>query len=379
VGDVMAVGAREKLGEAWVYLTRLGTEMGPSEDSRAIAASNRFYLLAIVANIPWLIVLAIVGGPTPAPVATHAAMMLTWVGGLWLNRLNMHLLGGVLALLTPLMQYAYLTDVYSRAAGFQLHLLAVPALSFAFFPARRWALRLGIGLLGGATLLAIYLVPAFAVPAPGISLSTVRLLAIGNVISTLVLLYSIAAFNNFFYQRERHRNEELLSEAQVAAQTDSLTEALNRRGIAPILASAMRQGPYALALVDLDRFKAINDALGHGAGDVILANVARSIARSIGDRGAVARWGGEEFLVVMPKCSLKQAVDIIEGVRAEIEDEYASDGVAAPVTISAGVAHGPQLSQKEELLRLADTKLYEAKDAGRNIVIGASISSLVRD
>ena len=169
------------------------------------------------------------------------------------------------------------------------------------------------------------------------------------------------------------------TEARAAAQTDSLTESLNRRGIAPVIAAAARQGQYALALVDLDRFKRINDALGHGAGDVVLANVARSISRSIGDAGTVARWGGEEFLIVLPQTSLNNALAVMERMRAEVEDEYAMDGVAQPVTISAGVAHGRQLAPKEELLRLADAKLYEAKASGRNVVFGADLEDAARD
>lgn len=370
----MVHAARAWLLATWGSLARLGTDVPNSDDARSIAASNRFYILAAIANLPWLVVLAVVGGATPAPVATQAAMVLTWIAGLWLNKIGMHVLGGILALVAPLMAYTYLTDVYSRAAAFQLHLLALPALSFAVFAARLWTLRLAIGLLGTAVLLAIYLVPAFEEATAAVSTGTIHALAVGNVLSVLVVLYAIAAFNSFFFQRERSKNELLLTEAQVAAQTDSLTGALNRRGIAPVLAASARQGPYALALIDLDRFKGINDALGHGAGDVVLANVARSMARTIGAEGTLARWGGEEFLVVMPKVSLTQAVAIMERVRLEIEDEFDAEGVAAPVTVSAGVAHGPRLAAKEEVLRLADKKLYEAKESGRNIVLGEALS-----
>ncbi|WP_428099143.1 diguanylate cyclase domain-containing protein [Demequina sp.] len=375
----MVTRAHVWLRTTWAQLARLGTDTPRADDARAVASANRVYALAIVANLPWLVVLPIIGGPTPAPVVTHFVMMLTWAAGLWLNRLRMPLLASVLALLAPLMQYAYLTDVYSRGAAFQLHLLAVPALSFAMFPARRWGIRLGIGLIGAATLFAIYVVPTFDEPYAEIPTRTIHALAIANVVSVLGLLYTIAAFNSFFYQRERKRNEVLLTEARAAAQTDSLTESLNRRGITPVIAAAARQGQYSLALVDLDRFKRINDALGHGAGDVVLANVARTIARSVGDAGTVARWGGEEFLVVIPQTSLKQAIAILDRMRAEVEDEYAMEGIQQPVTISAGVAHGRQLAPKDELLRLADANLYEAKASGRNVVVGSDLQEGVRD
>lgn len=82
---------------------------------------------------------------------------------------------------------------------------------------------------------------------------------------------------------------------------------------------------------------------------------------------------------MLPQVSLNHAVAVLERMRADVEDEYAMDGVAQPVTISAGVAHGRQLAPKEELLRLADTKLYEAKASGRNLVLGADLEDSVRD
>ena len=133
---------RERIFAAWNALTRLGTDVAQPDDSRAIAAANRFFLLAACANLPWLVVLAILGGATPAPVATHLILVLTWIAGLWLNRLGMPLLASLLGLLAPLLAYTYLTEVYSRGSAFQLQLLAIPALSFALLPARRWALRL---------------------------------------------------------------------------------------------------------------------------------------------------------------------------------------------------------------------------------------------
>ena len=366
---------RAYLTALWSSLSRLGVDPTPTEEARAVAAGNRFYILAVLASIPWIVVLAILGGPEPAPAVTHSVMTLAWAAGLWFNRLGMSVLAATLALVAPLMQYAYLTDVYSRGAAFHLHLLAIPALCFALYPSRRWGLRIAIGLLAAGVLVAIFVMPTFDSPRAGFEVANLRALAAFNVISVLALLFTIGAFNNFYYQRERARNAVLLTEAQAAAQTDSLTESLNRRGIAPIIQHAARTGQYALALVDLDRFKRINDALGHGAGDVVLANVARSIARAVGDHGKVARWGGEEFLVVLPKVSLERALALIEHVRAEVEDEYAMDGVAERITISAGVAHGRQYAPRDELLRLADAKLYEAKASGRNLVLGASIGA----
>ena len=207
----MRTRARTWVLTTWTTLSRLGTDVEQADDSRAIASANRFFILAIGANLPWLVVLGTLGGATPAPVATHLVLVLVWVAGLWLNRLGMPLVASLLGLLAPIMEYAYLTSVYSRGAAFQLQLLAIPALSFAMLPARRWALRLAIGVLGAVVLLATYELPAFATPTAPVSVDTVHMLAVLNVVSTLALLYTIAAFNNYFFQRERARNAELLS------------------------------------------------------------------------------------------------------------------------------------------------------------------------
>ena len=205
----MYMRARGLVLTTWTRLSRLGVDVAEPDDSRAIAGANRFFILAVVANLPWLVVLAILGGATPAPVATHLMLVLVWGAGLWLNRLGLPLLASLLGLLAPIMEYAYLTGVYSRGAAFQLQLLAIPALSFSLLPARRWAVRLAIGLLGVAVLIAIYVMPTFETPTADISADTVHMLAVLNVISTLTLLYTIAAFNNYYFQRERNRNAEL--------------------------------------------------------------------------------------------------------------------------------------------------------------------------
>lgn len=363
---------RARVAMAWTQVTHLGVDPTKRYEARIVAGANQFYVVASIASIPWIIALAVIGGPTPLPAITHTAMVLTWVGGLALNKLAMPLLASTLAILAPIFEYVYLADVYSQSAAFQLSLVAVPALSFVMIPARRWPIRVGLGIAGAIALVVVYSMESFIEPTGDVSYAVVRGLSIANVLTVLITLTTIAAFNNYYLTRERGRTRALLDEAQEAARTDSLTEALNRRGIAPVIAQASRGGQYALALIDLDRFKRINDALGHGAGDVVLANVARTITAELGDRGSVARWGGEEFLVVLPEVSLRDAIAIIDQVRAAVELTYADDGLPEPVTISAGIAHGRRLTSREELLRLADSKLYEAKSSGRNIVVGAA-------
>lgn len=374
----MLTSFRARVHYTWTVLTRLGLDDAPPDEARVVPAANQFYVLASIASIPWIVTLAVLGGPTPAPAATHTAMVLAWMAGLVLNRLGMSLLASTLALAAPIFQYVYLADVYSRSAGFHLTLLAMPALAFVMIPSRRWPLRLVF--VGSATvaLLLVSLAEPFRTAEASVTGATIRGLAVANIVTVVATLTIVAAFNHHYLDRERRRTRALLTEAQRAAHTDSLTECLNRRGIAPIVADAMRRGPYALGLVDLDRFKRINDVLGHSAGDLVLANVARTMTEAIGDRGSVARWGGEEFLVVLPGFSLVDAIAVVDQVRVAVEDDYADGGLPEPVTISAGVAHGSRLTGRDQLLRLADAKLYEAKAAGRNVVLGAAIGDQAR-
>lgn len=374
----MLTSIRARVWDTWTLLTRLGLDDAPADEARVVPAANQFYVLGSIASIPWIVTLAVLGGPTPAPAATHAAMVLAWVTGLVFNRMGMSLLAATLALTAPIFQYVYLADVYSAAAGFHLSLLAMPALVFVMIPSHRRSLRALLVASAVAALVLVMLAEPFRSVEADVSASTIRGLAVANVVTVVATLTIIAAFNHHYLTRERRRTRLLLTEAQLAAHTDSLTECLNRRGIAPIVADAMRRGPYALGLIDLDRFKRINDVLGHSAGDLVLANVARTMTEAIGDRGSVARWGGEEFLVVLPGVSLVDAIAVLDQVRLAVEDDYADGALPEPVTISAGVAHGTRLTSRDQLLRLADAKLYEAKAAGRNVVLGAALGDQAR-
>ena len=154
---------------------------------------------------------------------------------------------------------------------------------------------------------------------------------------------------------------------------DALTGQLNRRGGAEQLereiARAQReQRPLAVAMLDVDHFKQVNDQHGHDVGDGVLRALATTMAECLRAYDFVARWGGEEWLAVMPGASQSDALGIIERVRLAVE---ASRPAGLPaVTVSAGV---DQLRSDENtadpMLARADAKMYRAKAAGRNRVV----------
>ncbi len=123
----------------------------------------------------------------------------------------------------------------------------------------------------------------------------------------------------------------------------------------------------SVLMVDIDNFKSINDTHGHEVGDRVLIEVARRLRESVRDSDFIARWGGEEFVVLLRDCPLADAVARAEKIRRRIAEAPCAD--AGTVTISVGVA---ELTADEDLdhwLVRADRALYQAKRSGRNAVV----------
>lgn len=194
-----------------------------------------------------------------------------------------------------------------------------------------------------------------------------------------VRFFSTLIFESVFcYVLEASRlnaRNELVRQAdslERAARTDELTRLSNRRDMQGRLQAEFsrhqRSGHhFSIALIDLDLFKNINDNSGHDAGDEVLkqfSTLAQSVVRQT---DVVARWGGEEFLILLPDTSLLQALALAERLRSEVANHsFEFRDQRLPVTISAGVCTIAKAGTLEELLRQADANLYSAKEAGRN-------------
>ncbi|MBX3661209.1 MAG: diguanylate cyclase [Burkholderiales bacterium] len=167
----------------------------------------------------------------------------------------------------------------------------------------------------------------------------------------------------------------LQARLQDQALRDSLTGLYNRRyfdeALERELALAQRQDyPVSLVLIDIDHFKQLNDAHGHQAGDAVLQEMARHLTENCRAGDLVCRWGGEEFVVVMPHTPLAGALQRAESWRAGFgAHPFRFGGITLNNTLSAGVAVWPEHGGTEdELLRAADAALYRAKSGGRNRV-----------
>lgn len=160
--------------------------------------------------------------------------------------------------------------------------------------------------------------------------------------------------------------------ASTQARTDPLTGLLNRRSLEQAAATLDDEGtPYVVAFADLDRFKVLNDTHGHAAGDAALRLFARVLRSSVRPDDITSRWGGEEFLLVLPNCTLDGAVEIMERVRANLAVALAGTDVP-PFTVSFGAATSSVTSAFSSVVAQADEYLLQAKAAGRNRIITAS-------
>ena len=175
------------------------------------------------------------------------------------------------------------------------------------------------------------------------------------------------------------QNELIAAREQLRAEAsqDPLTGVLNRGALLKILvrdcSRAEREGtPLATLMVDVDYFKKVNDTFGHSAGDAVLVNVAKRMRDMLRPYDALARFGGEEFLLVLPACDAAAAMVVAERVRAAVaEPPIMAESRAISVTCSIGVSavsHGHAVSPAT-LIEAADMALYRAKNAGRNRVV----------
>ena len=167
---------------------------------------------------------------------------------------------------------------------------------------------------------------------------------------------------------------------------DDLTHVYNRRYMTSRMRSeagriTRHHETMALLIVDIDNFKSINDTYGHNCGDTVIRHVARTMSRLLRPEDTVARWGGEEFLILLPQTHLHGATATAEKIRRILAKESVSwENVAVAITVTIGVAeYAPRISMNDNIRR-ADDALYEGKATGKNrVVAAADVDAVVPD
>ncbi len=208
-----------------------------------------------------------------------------------------------------------------------------------------------------------------------------RLVPFGFAALIMVMAASLANHFTAMYNRlesevaERTRElSEANSQLGEAARVDVLTNLLNRRGFAERAeeeiqrARRTRRG-FALVMADIDKFKLVNDEYGHACGDEILTEVARQLSRQLRDIDAIARWGGEEFVLLLPETGVDGGVILAEKLRGLVErHQFYYREHLLNITMTFGVAGYTLAMSLDDCLGLADRALYAGKAAGRNVV-----------
>lgn len=194
------------------------------------------------------------------------------------------------------------------------------------------------------------------------------------VISGLLLLV-IGTYSSLALRRAIGREHAIRADLDRVATTDELTGLANRRelfsGLDRMIAAARRSGqPVSVAVLDLDRFKLVNDTHGHPAGDEVLRRVAEMAKLLLRQQDLVGRLGGEEFLIAFPDCPAHEAVAACERLRQGIAalPVLLPSGVGLSVTISTGVTELLDSDDRKAIISRADEALYSAKKAGRDQV-----------
>ncbi|HEC02308.1 MAG TPA: diguanylate cyclase, partial [Phycisphaerales bacterium] len=165
----------------------------------------------------------------------------------------------------------------------------------------------------------------------------------------------------------------LYHQARLTSQTDALTGVGSRRLLEDKLEAECSRSkrykcPFSVAIIDLDNFKTINDVLGHATGDEALKKLAECMKAEKRQPDTLARYGGDEFVILMPETKADNAVQLLERIRTKVYEIHVAEGVS--MTISCGIARSlpDQDESFGDVIRRADLALYEAKSAGRNCV-----------
>lgn len=173
-------------------------------------------------------------------------------------------------------------------------------------------------------------------------------------------------------QQKNRQLETMLTRVETLATMDALTGLYNRRRLETILSSEFKKSqrylhPLSCMMIDIDHFKEINDAFGHQAGDEVLRAVAGTIHRCIREVDTLARWGGEEFIVISPNTAKKNALLVADRILKAVAGAVIETIGSRRVSVSIGVAGipAPEIDTPEKLIHAADIAMYTAKRNGR--------------
>jgi diguanylate cyclase len=317
--------------------------------------------VGVVAHTGFIPLFAFSGQPGLA--AFNVLSVAIWIAAWFLNRRGASTLAMWMLTLEVALHAVLAVVQLGWSSGFQYYL--IPLITFMMFNERARTLTV---MLASALVLATFVVlrgfAPLTVPLPP-ALDAFRY-------ANLFIPFFMLGLLSYYFRLASTDVERKMTEI---AQTDPLTGLLNRRRMEErLLEEAARYRArgtnFSLILADVDHFKHVNDEHGHDAGDRVLSGVARVFETGLRNGDAVARWGGEEFLLLLPGTDVRAAEDVALRLRAAAEQSLSEiGGVPRVLTLTFGVASFASVASVDACLKAADEALYRGKAAGRNRVV----------
>ncbi len=332
-------------------------------DYRMFVVIDRAAYVGIFAHAAFIPLFFIIG---VLPLAAfNVVSVVVWVLGRRFNRAyQQHL--AVYLLVSEVVLHAILaTAILGWDVGFHLYL--VPLIPFLLFND-----RLPRTLVIGGSVAILLVLVALRLAYHDVDYAFDPGLHSALTVCNLVVPVCTLGLNTYYYRRASVSRE---GRMERLASRDALTSLLNRRAMRERIEEeygrVRREGSqFALVIGDIDHFKRINDTYGHVAGDDVLVELSRMLKRELRQQDIVARWGGEEYLMMLPGTDLEGAAAVTERLRQRIEERMLPCGDnVVNVTMTFGVA---QVSAKKDIqqgIRDADEALYRGKTDGRNRVV----------
>jgi diguanylate cyclase (GGDEF)-like protein len=297
---------------------------------------------------------------------------LMWYTGWRVNRLGDHDLAITLMMSEVVLHTLFVVPIVGWHAGFQYYLFG--AIPFSLFNNKfdgKTIVLVSFGLC-----IIFFALDIMTHDAPQNLAFSAGLIRIINYLNIVIAFTAVGLISYYF----RLASITLEQELEKLANTDSLTGLYNRRRMQKMLEmqlslSSRKESDFTLIFVDIDHFKKFNDTYGHSCGDYILCEVALFMRNHLRQGDALARWGGEEFLIMLPNTDIKGAQTIAEKLRKAIsEQRFHLAGQEFSVTMTFGLSQHEKNDSLDESLKRADDALYRGKEAGRNMVMVYSSS-----
>jgi diguanylate cyclase (GGDEF)-like protein len=336
---------------------------------RATKSFWRFmHHLALVAgsiHAGFIVLFAILGAPSMAWLNVGSVLIFSLAS--WCLRTRRNLLGASLIVAEVMLHAAVAVRAIGWDSGFHYYLLVgAPVIFISRARSLQARMCLLLGLMGSylALDLSMHRIEPWDVLSPQV-LEAMRSL---NILTTIGLL----AYLSSLYDRLVAQAEKQLTHL---ATTDPLTDLHNRRSMTDLAAYEIvqrkRHGePLSVVLADVDHFKQINDRHGHEVGDAVLAAISQALRDTVREQDSIGRWGGEEFLLLLPQASAMQASMVAERLRTQLQRmNVSADGKPIHITMTMGVSEHQPNEPLDTLIRRADEALYRGKAKGRDQVV----------